>query len=551
MSATVDANGRGGVSASAAQATQSATLLPKIPLAMSAALGQLHKEICKLDSEGLFANPVTREEAGDVYFQVISHPMDLSSIATKINAVPHYGFGGYKKDFTLMCKNAMTFNEQGSGIYNEAKALLDQGLKTITAYKKAHDTAVKEHNAKCEEPTGVPLTSFINNLHGKEPEQTHLGLFCPVNKPRAYRRLADGLPKFTAVSSRPVVESSFVTPIPFTNIKQTPWQSFAPIVDGEVATVDHRESSWLLNHDLPWTTPAYPGLSAMDYAKAVCFRCDMLNTPEKELARTGEKVKELLTNNPRAKEIMQAPAPEAQVTNEPPPKYRANPTASESEILDMNDRLLAEICKQQKARVRSGAPWRLLPLEEQLASDLQHNLVQLAQRKQPRDTAHIGSVRKMLGIRVKEGSTSVSKRHPSRDGKPLAKRSSTTTTSESKPERTRANASHIEAEKLVDGDDASKDMTTVTAMVTCDWCHGLGPVDSFYARGIPTQICFGCAEHYRATRQIKPVLFGATEEPVAELANIAVTKQYVKATEELLRAQQAEGELDNGDLPSI
>uniref|UniRef100_A0A8D8SGT3 Protein polybromo-1 n=1 Tax=Cacopsylla melanoneura TaxID=428564 RepID=A0A8D8SGT3_9HEMI len=57
------------------------------------------------------------------YYDVIDIPIDLRTIARRIQGGQYASLGDMEKDLILMTKNACTFNEPGSQIYKDAKAL--------------------------------------------------------------------------------------------------------------------------------------------------------------------------------------------------------------------------------------------------------------------------------------------------------------------------------------------------------------------------------------------------------------------------------------------
>lgn len=57
------------------------------------------------------------------YYEVIENPIDLKTIARKIQANQYKSINELEKDFLLLTKNACTFNEPGSQIYRDAKVL--------------------------------------------------------------------------------------------------------------------------------------------------------------------------------------------------------------------------------------------------------------------------------------------------------------------------------------------------------------------------------------------------------------------------------------------
>lgn len=69
------------------------------------------------------------------YYDVIETPIDLKTIARKIQEGAYSSLGDMEKDLMLMCRNACQFNEPGSQIYKDAKLL----KKIITAAARKQD----------------------------------------------------------------------------------------------------------------------------------------------------------------------------------------------------------------------------------------------------------------------------------------------------------------------------------------------------------------------------------------------------------------------------
>ena len=82
------------------------------------------------DPDGIFAEPVT-DDIAPGYSSLISIPMDLSTIGTKIEMGQYSSVGEFKSDFILMCNNAMTYNAPETVYYGSAKRLLTTGLQII------------------------------------------------------------------------------------------------------------------------------------------------------------------------------------------------------------------------------------------------------------------------------------------------------------------------------------------------------------------------------------------------------------------------------------
>ena len=82
------------------------------------------------DPDGIFAEPVT-DDIAPGYSALISIPMDLATIAKKIDVGQYDSIGDFKSDFILMCNNAMTYNAPETVYYASAKRLLTTGLQII------------------------------------------------------------------------------------------------------------------------------------------------------------------------------------------------------------------------------------------------------------------------------------------------------------------------------------------------------------------------------------------------------------------------------------
>lgn len=65
------------------------------------------------------------------YSRIISHPMDLRTMASKVENNQYPSVNEFKDDFVLMCTNAVTYNAPDTVYYASAKRLLAAGLKII------------------------------------------------------------------------------------------------------------------------------------------------------------------------------------------------------------------------------------------------------------------------------------------------------------------------------------------------------------------------------------------------------------------------------------
>ncbi|XP_064640436.1 bromodomain-containing protein 7-like [Lineus longissimus] len=94
-------------------------------------LDYLHKTIQRKDANAFFAYPVN-DVIAPGYSSIITEPMDLSTMRSKLDNGDYSNVLEYKRDFKLMCDNAMTYNHQETIYYKAAKKLLHQGIKMMS-----------------------------------------------------------------------------------------------------------------------------------------------------------------------------------------------------------------------------------------------------------------------------------------------------------------------------------------------------------------------------------------------------------------------------------
>lgn len=83
------------------------------------------------DTHGFFAFPVN-DIIAPGYSSIIQKPMDFSTINGKVEDEEYTSTNEYKKDFVLMCQNAMIYNRPETIYYKEARRLLHSGVKQLT-----------------------------------------------------------------------------------------------------------------------------------------------------------------------------------------------------------------------------------------------------------------------------------------------------------------------------------------------------------------------------------------------------------------------------------
>ncbi|KAL3320151.1 Bromodomain containing protein 7 [Cichlidogyrus casuarinus] len=92
----------------------------------------VHEQLKKKDPKEYFAHPVTEKIAPN-YFSVITHPMDLSTIYTKLTSRFEYETASqYLDDVILMCTNSMIYNPPETVYYQKARKIMQFAEKTFT-----------------------------------------------------------------------------------------------------------------------------------------------------------------------------------------------------------------------------------------------------------------------------------------------------------------------------------------------------------------------------------------------------------------------------------
>ncbi|XP_048576717.1 bromodomain-containing protein 7 [Nematostella vectensis] len=99
--------------------------------ALQLCLENLHITLQRKDIQGFFAYPVN-DAIAPGYSRVITHPMDFSTIKTKIDSNSYTTIEAFRDDFYLMCNNAMVYNAPDTIYFKAAKRIMQIGAKMMT-----------------------------------------------------------------------------------------------------------------------------------------------------------------------------------------------------------------------------------------------------------------------------------------------------------------------------------------------------------------------------------------------------------------------------------
>ena len=122
----------------------------------------------------VFNCPVDPDELGlPDYFQIIKKPMDLGTIQKKLDSGSYHAIEEFAGDVFLTFDNAMTYNEDGSVVYDMAKELktkFEVDMKKLNAQLEADDRAKRDNERACvlcgaEKRLFEPPVYFCNGMN--------------------------------------------------------------------------------------------------------------------------------------------------------------------------------------------------------------------------------------------------------------------------------------------------------------------------------------------------------------------------------------------------
>jgi len=122
----------------------------------------------------VFNVPVDPEELGlPDYFDIIKKPMDLGSTQKKLEKGEYHAIKDFQSDVNLSFDNAMTYNEQGSVVYDMAKELkvkFEVDYKKLVQQLESEDRERRENDRACvlcgcEKRLFEPPVFFCNGMN--------------------------------------------------------------------------------------------------------------------------------------------------------------------------------------------------------------------------------------------------------------------------------------------------------------------------------------------------------------------------------------------------
>ncbi|GMH16327.1 hypothetical protein Nepgr_018168 [Nepenthes gracilis] len=119
----------------------------------------------KKDTYGVFAEPVDPEELPD-YHEVIQHPMDFSTIKSKLASGSYDNFEQFEKDVFLLCSNAMQYNASDTIYFRQARAIQELAKSNFENLRQDSDGNELEFKITRR---GRPPTKNLKKPVGRPP----------------------------------------------------------------------------------------------------------------------------------------------------------------------------------------------------------------------------------------------------------------------------------------------------------------------------------------------------------------------------------------------
>ncbi|KAF9976942.1 hypothetical protein BGZ73_007452 [Actinomortierella ambigua] len=123
------------------------------------------------DHYSLFSAPVDVQQVPD-YALIIKHPMDLSTMRSKVDRGFYPKLDLFLEDFKLICDNCKVYNAPDTLYYKQAQKLWEWGSKIIEKERKAVQD-IEEELAKLQIPVKEEETLDVDGLGDQLQQQHH------------------------------------------------------------------------------------------------------------------------------------------------------------------------------------------------------------------------------------------------------------------------------------------------------------------------------------------------------------------------------------------
>ncbi|KAL9975547.1 hypothetical protein ACROYT_G012719 [Oculina patagonica] len=149
-------------------------------------LEDIHRTLQRKDTQGFFAYPVN-DTIAPGYSNIITRPMDFSSMKYKIDSNDYHSLEHFRDDFYLMCNNAMIYNAPETIYYKAAKRIIQTGSKLLAPDKirnmyRSIGFPIPEYEGHESEGRGSDEPIDVDTI---DTEENHVPQSTKRSKPRS------------------------------------------------------------------------------------------------------------------------------------------------------------------------------------------------------------------------------------------------------------------------------------------------------------------------------------------------------------------------------
>eukprot|EP00729_Bicosta_minor_P001020 gene1020-7725_t len=199
-------------------------------------MAAVFKTLKKLDSERYFALPVT-DEIAPLYSKIILTPMDFLTMRKRFEAGEYADFAALREDFSLVCRNAVIYNEPESEFSAIARNMFEEGMALLdeVAIRFGGQGASSTFARATKKKAGTASTNSTKLRFWPNSKRHHA-------LPRLAEAAGGGLRQVPPFSVKEV-DANGCSPV--TDLHYSSGMSFGPSYDSMRANQDARSGSSL------------------------------------------------------------------------------------------------------------------------------------------------------------------------------------------------------------------------------------------------------------------------------------------------------------------
>lgn len=137
---------------------------------VEAAMKKLLEGLEQKDTTEIFREPVDVNEVPD-YTDIVKHPMDLSTMATKLKNGAYESLDDMEADFDLMIRNCLAYNNKDTIFYRAGARMRDQGGALFKAVRKDLEKEGLISIKKTDEIVGQEIDEEVKILLQQPPNE--------------------------------------------------------------------------------------------------------------------------------------------------------------------------------------------------------------------------------------------------------------------------------------------------------------------------------------------------------------------------------------------